>query len=103
MTWRKVPSVLQPLGVCGSMGAMTDEFPPPPEVTEYFRQIGKKYGAAGGKKSAENLSAAQRKRRAKKASDAVSLNAEKRKERAQKAAAARWGKKKPPKTTDKTE
>lgn len=70
----------------------------PAEVQEYLRQkgerLGTEYGALGGKASAANLSAAQRKRRAKKASDAVALTPEERKERARKAAQALWAKKK---------
>ena len=40
----------------------------PPEVLEYLKAAGKKYGKLGGKKSAQNLTAAQRSARAKKAS-----------------------------------
>jgi hypothetical protein len=40
----------------------------PPEVLEYLKSIGKKYGKLGGKTSAQNLTAAQRSARAKKAS-----------------------------------
>ena len=67
----------------------------PPEVKEYFRRLGKKYGSEGGKARAQKLSAARRKRIAKKASDAAAaaLTPEQRKQRAQKAAQARWGKK----------
>lgn len=74
---------------------MSKDDAPPPEVTEYFRQIGKKYGSAGGKARAKKLSAAQRKRIAKKASEAAAeaLTPEQRSERAKKAAAKRWGKK----------
>jgi hypothetical protein len=43
----------------------------PPEVLAYLRSIGKKYGAEGGKKSAKNLTAAERSARAKKASIAA--------------------------------
>lgn len=40
----------------------------PAEVLEYLQAMGKKYGKQGGKKSAENLTAAERSARAKKAS-----------------------------------
>jgi hypothetical protein len=40
----------------------------PPEVLEYLKSMGKKYGSLGGKKSAKNLTAAERSARAKKAS-----------------------------------
>jgi hypothetical protein len=64
----------------------------PPEVSEYFRSIGRRGGRIGGKKAAENLGAAGRKRRAKKASDAATkaLTPAQRKLRAKKAAEARW-------------
>jgi hypothetical protein len=71
----------------------------PAEVQEYLRQkgerLGKQFGALGGLATAKKLTAAQRKRNAKKASAAAAdaLTPEERKERARKAAAARWGKK----------
>jgi hypothetical protein len=40
----------------------------PPEVLEYLKSMGKKYGSLGGKKSAKNLTPAERSARAKKAS-----------------------------------
>ena len=40
----------------------------PPEVLEYLKSMGKKYGKLGGKTSARNLTAEQRSARAKKAS-----------------------------------
>jgi hypothetical protein len=40
----------------------------PPEVLEYLKSMGKKYGSLGGKKSAKTLTAAERSARAKKAS-----------------------------------
>jgi hypothetical protein len=40
----------------------------PPEVLEYLRDIGRKYGKLGGKTAAKNLTAAERSARAKKAS-----------------------------------
>ena len=43
----------------------------PPEVLEYLRTIGKKYGKLGGKTSAENLTAAERSARAKIGSQAA--------------------------------
>jgi hypothetical protein len=42
----------------------------PPEVLEYLRKMGQAYGSHGGKKAAKNMTAAERKARAKKASDA---------------------------------
>ncbi len=67
---------------------------PPPEVSEYFRKIGKKYGSQGGKASAANMSEQDLKERAKKASDAAhaAMSDDQRVERAKKAAAARWAK-----------
>ena len=44
----------------------------PPEVLEYLRKLGKAYGSQGGKKAAKNMTAAERKARAKKASMAAS-------------------------------
>ena len=44
----------------------------PPEALEYLKGLGKKYGKLGGKTSAENMTAAERSARAKKASDAAS-------------------------------
>ena len=40
----------------------------PPEVLEYLRNMGKAYGKIGGKTAAKNMTAAERKARAKKAS-----------------------------------
>jgi hypothetical protein len=40
----------------------------PPEVLEYLSAIGKRYGKIGGKTAAENMTAAERTARAKKAS-----------------------------------
>jgi len=40
----------------------------PPEVLEYLRSIGRKYGKLGGKRAAKNMTAAERSTRAKKAS-----------------------------------
>ncbi len=40
----------------------------PPEVLEYLRSMGKKYGSQGGKRSLETMTPAQRSARAKKAS-----------------------------------
>ena len=40
----------------------------PDEVLEYLRSVGKKYGKLGGKTSANNLTAAERSARARKAS-----------------------------------
>jgi hypothetical protein len=64
----------------------------PPEVSEYLRTIGRKGGKIGGKKAAENLGAAGRKQRAKKASEASikALTPRQRTLRAKKAAQARW-------------
>lgn len=64
----------------------------PPEVSEYLGTIGKKGGKIGGKKAAENLGAAGRKQRAKRASEAATkaLTPHQRKLRAKNAAEARW-------------
>ena len=43
----------------------------PPEVLEYLRSMGRKYGSQGGKRSLETMTAAERSARAKKASDAA--------------------------------
>jgi len=43
----------------------------PKEVVAYLRKIGQEYGKLGGKKSAANMTPAQRKARAKKASEAA--------------------------------
>jgi hypothetical protein len=40
----------------------------PPEVLEYLRSTGKKYGSQGGKRSLETMTAEERSARAKKAS-----------------------------------
>jgi hypothetical protein len=40
----------------------------PPEVLEYLRSIGKKYGSLGGKRSLETMTPEERSARAKKAS-----------------------------------
>jgi hypothetical protein len=43
----------------------------PPEVLEYLRTMGKKYGSLGGKRSLETMTAEERSARAKKASMAA--------------------------------
>lgn len=43
----------------------------PVEALKYFSAIGKRHGASGGKKAAQNMTAAQRKARATKASKAA--------------------------------
>jgi len=43
----------------------------PPEVLEYLRKMGKAYGSQGGKKAAKNMTAEERKARAKKAATAA--------------------------------
>lgn len=43
----------------------------PPEVLEYLKTMGKAYGQLGGKTAAKNMTAAERKARAKKASMAA--------------------------------
>ncbi len=43
----------------------------PPEVLEYLRGVGKKFGKLGGKTAAKNMTAAERLARAKKASIAA--------------------------------
>jgi len=43
----------------------------PPEVLEYLRSVGRKYGKLGGKTSAKNMTAEERLARAKKASMAA--------------------------------
>jgi hypothetical protein len=43
----------------------------PPEVLEYLRKLGKAYGSQGGTKAAKNMTAEERKARAKKAADAA--------------------------------
>lgn len=43
----------------------------PPEVREYLRSLGKKYGSQGGKKAAKNMTAEERLARAKRASDSA--------------------------------
>ena len=40
----------------------------PPEVLEYLREMGKKYGSQGGKRSLETMTPEERSARAKKAS-----------------------------------
>ena len=40
----------------------------PPKVLEYLRKLGQAYGSQGGKKAAKNMTAVERKARAKKAS-----------------------------------
>lgn len=62
----------------------------PPALSKYFSEMGKKGGAIGGRRRAEGMTPAQRKRSAKKASDAVSLSPAERSARAKKAAQARW-------------
>ena len=73
---------------------------PPPEVSEYFRKIGQKYGHLGAEKTNAKLSPAQRKRNAKKASDAATaaLTPEERSNRARNAATERWARVKAEKT-----
>lgn len=61
---------------------------PPPEVTEFFRKIGKKYGARGAEVANSKLTTETRRQAGKKA--AAALTPEERKERARKAAKARW-------------
>ncbi len=51
----------------------------PAAALEYFRAIGKKHGASGGKRAAANMTKAQRKARAVKASKAAALARAKRK------------------------
>lgn len=43
----------------------------PPEVLEYLRSLGKEFGKLGGKMAAKNMTAEERKARAKKASMAA--------------------------------
>jgi hypothetical protein len=43
----------------------------PPEVLEYLKGLGQKYGSQGGKKAAKNMTPEERSARAKKASDAA--------------------------------
>jgi hypothetical protein len=43
----------------------------PPEVLEYLREQGKKFGSQGGKQSARNMTPEERSARAKKASEAA--------------------------------
>jgi hypothetical protein len=43
----------------------------PPEVLEYLRTMGKKYGSIGGKRSLKTMTAEERSARAKKASMAA--------------------------------
>jgi len=43
----------------------------PPEVLEYLKTMGKSYGKLGGKTAAKNMTAAERRARAKKASIAA--------------------------------
>jgi hypothetical protein len=43
----------------------------PPEVLEYLKGLGQKYGSQGGKKAAKNMTPEERAARAKKASDAA--------------------------------
>jgi len=59
----------------------------PPEVLEYLRRLGKAYGKLGGKTAAKNMTAAERKARAKKASVAAA-----KKRTAQRLARERQGK-----------
>jgi len=44
----------------------------PPEVLEYLKGLGQKFGSQGGKKAAKNMTAEERSARAKTASDAAS-------------------------------
>ena len=43
----------------------------PPEVLEYLRGLGQRYGSQGGKKAAKNMTPEERTARHKKASDAA--------------------------------
>ena len=43
----------------------------PPEVLEYLRKMGKKYGSEGGKRSLETMTPEERSARAKKAATAA--------------------------------
>jgi hypothetical protein len=43
----------------------------PPEVLEYLKGLGQRYGSQGGKKAAKNMTPEERSARAKKASDAA--------------------------------
>jgi hypothetical protein len=52
----------------------------PTDVQEYFRAIGKRFGARGGKQAAQNMTAAQRKARATKASQAAAAARTKKKQ-----------------------
>lgn len=67
---------------------------PPPEISEYFRELGKKYGALGGLKTAAKLTPAQRTENARKAAKTRKANQTPKERRAiaQKAAKARWDK-----------
>ncbi len=51
----------------------------PPGALAYFRAIGKKHGASGGKQAAANMTATERKARAVKASKAAAVARKKRK------------------------
>jgi len=64
------------------------EPPVPPEVTAYFREIGKRYGALGAAVTNAKLTTAQRRRAGRKA--AAALTPEARSTRAKTAAKARW-------------
>lgn len=56
----------------------------PAEALKYFSALGKRHGASGGKKAAQNMTPAQRKARAVKASKAAAV-ARTKKKNAQKA------------------
>ncbi len=43
----------------------------PPEVLAYLRKLGKTFGSQGGKTAAKNMTAEERRARAKKAADAA--------------------------------
>jgi hypothetical protein len=64
----------------------------PPEVSAYFRAIGKRYGARGAAVTNANLTTAQRRKAGKKA--AAALSPAERSARASIAAKARWAAKK---------
>ena len=71
----------------------------PPEVTEFFRAIGKKYGASGGKAAAANMTDKEKQARAKKACEEarvahMKLTHAERSARARQAATARWAQEK---------
>ncbi len=77
-----------------SVSQEKDRAIPPGLLSAYFRKLGAKGGKIGGKRTAANLSAAQRKTKAQKAGKAnlVRLTPRQRKMRAKLAAEARWKK-----------